>query len=245
MPGDDKNDDLEGRRIKLIHTLGVVGTVRLEADEDSPYTGLFEGADYGIVRLSDGGFLHEGMESFDPTAALKFFVDGQEARNLLSRASFAHTSNPYFFDKPFSNNPAGADQMSECSQNTRNPKMSEATPFIFSTGTGHFSEVREDGTMVEDEVFPYELIWEPNQDAFPSSQEDFFTYFDNNSGGPDTLLFTLRAWEDPCMEDCPRNWEDAPEIGKIYLTSELYRSTFGDERLFFAHESVGRDVKRL
>jgi len=38
---------------------------------------------------------------------------------------------------------------------------------------------------------------------------------------------------------------DAPIIATINLTSELYRSTFGDERLFFAHETSGRDVQRL
>lgn len=31
----------------------------------------------------------------------------------------------------------------------------------------------------------------------------------------------------------------------MYLTSELFRSTFGDARLFFHHELVDRDIKRL
>jgi hypothetical protein len=35
------DEEIVGRREKLIHTLGVVGSVRFEAEPDSPYTGLF------------------------------------------------------------------------------------------------------------------------------------------------------------------------------------------------------------
>ena len=57
-----------------------------EADSRSKYSGLLgEGADYGIVRLSDAGFLIDPLEDsvFTPSAAIKFFVDGVASRNLL------------------------------------------------------------------------------------------------------------------------------------------------------------------
>ena len=40
-----------------MHTKGVVGSVIFESTSDHDYTGLFQGANYGIVRLSDAGFL--------------------------------------------------------------------------------------------------------------------------------------------------------------------------------------------
>jgi hypothetical protein len=190
------------------------------------------------------------MTKFSPSAALKFFVDGDNSMNLLSLVNHAGVKNePYFFANPFSNNPPGANDMNDCENRTINVKNIEATQFIFSTGTGHFSEMLQDGTKIGemDIRFPFELIWEPNQEAFPPSDEDFFTYFANNPGGEDTVLFTLRAWEDPCTisGDCGRTWDQAPIIGKVYLTSELFRSTFGDDRLFFSHEIVNRDIRRL
>lgn len=158
------NDEVVvGRRKKLQHTLGVVGSVRLESTGNHDYTGLFTGADYGVVRLSDGGFIHDGMTKFNPSGAMKFFVDGNDSANLLSLANHAGTSDPYFFAKPFSNTPPGADEMSECDKKTINLKNIEATKFMFSTGLGHFAEILPDGTTdIDGAKFPYELIWEPN-----------------------------------------------------------------------------------
>ena len=56
-----------------------------------------------------------------------------------------------------------------------------------------------------------------------------------------TLLFTMRARYDPSDEAV----DDLPIIAEIVLTSELYRSTFGDERLFFQHSVIGRDIWML
>ena len=52
------------------------------------------------------------------------------------------------------------------------------------------------------------------------------------------VLFTVKARYDPSDEAV----EDLPTIAEIVLTSELYRSTFGDERLFFRHSVLGRDI---
>jgi len=54
-------------------------------------------------------------------------------------------------------------------------------------------------------------------------------------------LFDVRARYEP--DD--RSNAELPSIGTIWLTSDLYRSTFGDERLFFQHETVNRDLKKL
>jgi len=39
--------------------------------------------------------------------------------------------------------------------------------------------------------------------------------------------------------------DDPRKIGEIVLTSELYRSVFGDELLFFRHERYRRDLAKL
>jgi len=77
--------------------------------------------------------------------------------------------------------------------------------------------------------------------------KDFFEYFDSldyskaqSDGIP---LFDIRAAYDP--SDTRPIDEDLPVIGTIRLTSELHRSTFGDERLFFQHESFGRDILKI
>lgn len=39
-------------RPKLIHSVGVVGKVVFRPTEGSPYTGVFKGAKWGVIRLS-------------------------------------------------------------------------------------------------------------------------------------------------------------------------------------------------
>lgn len=51
----------------------------------------------------------------------------------------------------------------------------------------------------------------------------------------------MKARHDPNDVDIA----DLPTIARIELTSWLTRSTFGDERLFFQHETIPRDAKKL
>mgnify|MGYP000857258679 CR=1 FL=1 len=39
-------------RTKYIHSVGVVGKVKFVSNGKHPYTGIFEGADYGMARMS-------------------------------------------------------------------------------------------------------------------------------------------------------------------------------------------------
>ena len=51
-PGDEMAEARFGYRLKLIHTVGVVGKVKFASNNNHSYTGIFEGADYGYARLS-------------------------------------------------------------------------------------------------------------------------------------------------------------------------------------------------
>ena len=132
-------------------------------------------------------------------------------------------------------------------------KFADASMFTFSTGTSHLSTVKQDGEEVpcEDANFPYEIILVPNRDAFPKEDmeegEDMLDFFEKWSDGTDngkvkTRLFTVKARHDPSDD---RPVDRLPGIGAIQLTSELYRSTFGDTRLFFQHETITRDMNIL
>jgi len=83
-----REDDEIYKRRKMLHQKGLVGSVSWESVGDHPYTGLFEGAEFGVARLSDSGFLVDGLERSNPSLALKFFTDGSEAQNLLFMIDF-------------------------------------------------------------------------------------------------------------------------------------------------------------
>lgn len=66
---------------------------------------------------------------------------------------------------------------------------------------------------------------------------------DGKNRPKEITLFTVKARHDPSQADVAE--EDLPTIAEIRLTSDLYRSTFGDERLFFQHETINRDLSKL
>jgi hypothetical protein len=43
---------LTGMRTKYIHSVGTVGKVKFESSNTHPFTGIWEGAQHGLVRLS-------------------------------------------------------------------------------------------------------------------------------------------------------------------------------------------------
>ena len=46
------NNFLGHLRTKYIHSVGVVGKVKFVSNGQHPYTGIFEGADYGLATMS-------------------------------------------------------------------------------------------------------------------------------------------------------------------------------------------------
>jgi len=82
---DHKGDAMPPGRAKLIHKVGAVGAFAFEATRNHPYTGLFKGSDYGIIRLSSAFEPIPDGNSIAPTIALKFFRDGMPSANLFAQ----------------------------------------------------------------------------------------------------------------------------------------------------------------
>lgn len=69
-------------RPKLIHTVGMTANVAFKSKGNHPYSGIFKGADNGIVRLS----LAQKPEdkTIIPGFVYKFFRDGVPSANIFS-----------------------------------------------------------------------------------------------------------------------------------------------------------------
>jgi len=92
------------------------------------YTGIFEGAEYGILRMSDAGFLAQNPDEaklWAPSIAIKFLVDGKKSVNLLTQVNFDGVEDPYFFANSFTNHPPRS--VNECMIETTEKKFAEAT----------------------------------------------------------------------------------------------------------------------
>ena len=71
-------------RKKLIHSVGAVGKVIFKPSGETPYTGIFKGANFGVIRLSSAA---EPSKTLTPGMGLKFLRDGIDSANLVAMNS--------------------------------------------------------------------------------------------------------------------------------------------------------------
>ena len=77
MPGGSRN-----KRNKLVHQQGLVAKAKFVPTDDTPYTGIFEGANSVIIRMSETDLIADGIsEAANPSIALKFLRDGIHSAN--------------------------------------------------------------------------------------------------------------------------------------------------------------------
>lgn len=120
-------------RTKYIHSVGVHGKVKFVSTGDHPYTGVFEGADYGIVRLSSAAKpTTDGSQPLAPGMGLKFLRDGVSSANLVAMYSVEGTPNDWnFFSKDFFNHITAA---KSAALKVLSAKFATATKYITEVG---------------------------------------------------------------------------------------------------------------
>jgi hypothetical protein len=88
---DHREDTLPDGRVKYIHSVGVVGQVQLVPEPNQPYTGVFQGSDSILLRLSCAKAPDttkttpaEALDNFTPGLGIKFLRDGQPSANVVA-----------------------------------------------------------------------------------------------------------------------------------------------------------------
>ena len=103
MSFDAARDDMPNNRFKINHSQGVVARVSWDDVGGHSYTGMYQGSDLGLIRLSEGNFMLPGdeMTGLTPTLAVKFLINGRESVNLLANTSFEPSDSFNFFANDF------------------------------------------------------------------------------------------------------------------------------------------------
>ena len=135
-------------RQKYIHSVGSVGKVEFVSSSDK-YTGLFQGASYGIVRISLAKEPSESVMNTAPGMGLKFLRDGIESGSLVAMFSLAGQESWNVFANNWSNHiptshskdPEGMALLA---------KFATATPNILQVGLSDMARYGEDGVLVPD-----------------------------------------------------------------------------------------------
>lgn len=237
----------------MAHQRGVVASVHYKSVGDHPYSGFFaEGADFGVLRLSETGFLIDGVNMSNPSLAIKFFVDGNQSANVVTMIDWANQDTLNFFPrneegefKPFTTHPPAPTD--RCMRDTVGRTLRDATTTPFTSGCstmgllsnhGGSTKLEEGEFTTEDRLFPFELQFVPNGNAIPVYTEgqnplDYLASIQKVEGEP--LFFTFGR-QNP--------GDDLEKIGEVWLDEDMYTSQFGDTKLFFQHDTLARDTNR-
>eukprot|EP00928_Gymnodinium_smaydae_P055383 TRINITY_DN38943_c0_g1_i1.p1 TRINITY_DN38943_c0_g1~~TRINITY_DN38943_c0_g1_i1.p1 ORF type:complete len:410 (-),score=70.34 TRINITY_DN38943_c0_g1_i1:244-1473(-) len=215
------------KRKKYIHSVGVVGGVRFDSSGDHGYSGLFQGAEHGVIRFSSAKEPTKNGGT-TPGMALKFLRDGRPSANFVAMYSLdgQPATDTNFFAHDWSNhihltNNFGLKLIAK--------KFWQASYCPLMVG---LSDLSSDSSGKAGK-FPFRLDFHALVESDCPS-DDYATCLRNLENiAVGTKLFEVRAVAEPKAEPML--------IGHISLTDRLTTSKFGDEELFFKHQHMEED----
>jgi len=222
-------------RQKYIHSVGNVATVEFVSTGDHPYTGIFKGAQHGVIRLSMAAEPDPAVLNTTPGIGLKFLRDGIDSSNLVAMFGVDGQPSWNFFANDFTNHiPAAGDQALVLLAD----KFATATPYVQQVGLSDWGEKGEDGQPEASPVFPFMLRFQPTGDfAFDDAYHGDFQ--DDLSSIPEgSSLWRVYAMDQPAELGGSEQL-----IGELVSTSALVSSNWGDNHLFFRHQDMREDVE--
>ena len=221
---------------KAIHAHGSVAAIKFVPTKTSPFTGLFQGADYGLLRMSVTG--DPSDRGFAPGLAVKFLVDGAPSENFSALVSLTGQGDNYnLFAHEFSNIVPVVNQFGPKLINLIFRRVSRFPTKLYLQELG---QLDQRGGRIAEPHYPTQIFMEPSQAVqFPDSPpHDFREDLATIPAG--TFLFSVYA-ADPAKvngdaTDNPDYRQQAQLIGQIQTTSEFVSSFYGDSQLFFRHQ---------
>ncbi len=237
------SDEAPRKWKKAIHAHGSVAKIKFVPEANTPFTGLFKGANSGLLRLSVTG--DPADRGFAPGLALKLFVDGKPSENFSALVSLSGQGKNYnFFANEFSN------IVSE--EKSFGPKFinllfRRVTKFPRHLYLQEFGEIDQKGHRESKPHYPYRIFLTPNANVqfAESPPHDFRGDLATIPSG--TSLFSVYAVNPNQVGDDAANKaadaidqaeyrKKAQVIGRIQTTSEFISSFYGDSLLFFRHQ---------
>ncbi len=243
---DRLSDEAPRKWKKAIHAHGSVAKVKFLPAADTPFTGLFKGADYGLLRLSVTG--EPADRGFAPGLALKLFVDGKPSENFSALVSLTGQGENYnFFANELSNIVPVVKSFGPKLINSIFRRTSKFPTKLYLQGLG---QIDQQGRRESTPHYPYQIFLVPNANIqFAESPPHDFRH-DLATIPSGTSLFSVYAVNPGQVGDSaagnaadatnqPGYRQKAQLIGHIETTSEFVSSFYGDSRLFFRHQRFG------
>lgn len=238
----DKKDVTPPGYEKPLHPYGAMAKVKfVPVANTAGYTGLFQGADNGFLRLSVTG--DPADRGFAPGLAWKAFVNGGPSQNVSALYTLSGQGTNYNFF---------ANELSQYVSTEVNESL--GTTVLFSAVTSKptrlmlndMAEVKQNGTSVSAPKAPTQVYFVPPADLktrFSSSAHDFRNDLVQLNAGTKVydVYATSKEIRTSIIPSINRGYatdrrNSAVKVGEMVLTSPFITSAFGDTGVFFKHQ---------
>jgi hypothetical protein len=214
---------------KAIHAHGIVAKIKFIPTNNTSFSGLFKGADYGLLRLSVTG--DPSDRGFAPGLAIKLFVDENPSGNFSALVSLVGQDKNYnFFANELSNIVPIAKSLGPIITNLIFTRVTKYPTKLYLEDLG---EINQQGQKESKADYPAQVFLVPNSSIkFPESPHDFRNDLATIPTG--TSLYSVYGVSQE--EANSNNRQKAQVIGHIETMSEFVSSFYGDSQLFFRHQ---------
>ena len=226
---------------KPIHPRGALAKVKFVPSSGHDFTGLFQGADHGLLRLSVTG--DPSDRGFAPGLALKLFVDGKRSENV---------SALYTLSGQGDNHNIFANELSNYVQAEVNETLGTTTLFslVSSKPTllvmSDMAKVNQDGSTVGSAKTPSQIYFVPNSSLKNSTSAAPHDFRDDLAAIPagtkvydvygTTKSIKTSIWPWVTERYARERRNSAVKIGELVTDSAFTLSQFGDTGIFFKHQ---------
>jgi hypothetical protein len=220
---------------KAIHAHGSVATITWSSLPGHHYTGLFRGAEHGLLRFSVTA--DPADRGVAPGLALKLLVDHKPSANVSALVSLTGQGANYnLFANDYSNIVPVALSPGPIIVNAI---FSRVTRYPTKLSLMNLASVDERGIAQDAPLAPEQIFLTPNPlIGFSESPHDFRE--DLSTLPVDSLLFTVLAPKPGRLGEASitqsSNRDLAEPIGEIRMSSRFVSSFYGDSQLFFRHQ---------
>lgn len=221
---------------KTVHAHGSVVKIRFVSAFNTPFTGLFQEADHGLLRLSLAG--NPKVRGVAPGLAIKLFVDGTHSENTSALVSFSGQGKNYnVMANEYSTAVPIVRQMGPIFFHLM---LMRASRFPNRLSLKSWAMVNQYGEPVTRAHAPNQIFLVPNPSIRFVARAPHDFRKDLVKIPSDTRLFSVYA-VDPTRVNESKTHPDkirrlASCIGYIDTTSEFVSSFYGDRYLFFRHQ---------
>ena len=140
-------------RIKTTHRVGSIGKVKFVRKGSEDYTGIFQGADYGLLRFSNPVEASK-KQALIPSFGLKFLRDKVDSANVLNQIKHTDGQNGdwNYFSNDFYNHIGTPKDLDKKVLFTY---LATESKYVLYNGLSNWAKYEQDGGEVTEPKFPF------------------------------------------------------------------------------------------